>query len=166
MSLLSKTLAFRHWAKSISHETREWNSVSHLQQSFFPEGFGLTRQDICLSTQPSLTPMSEPPLERVALRLGLKTFKRHRPLTQVVSEKSHSRGCKPATSSPTLRPVFCSTCSHIEGMPPDVSSREIRSTRHIGKNRSPNPTKGSSCITARNHSSNEFKSRPRRNTPA
>ena len=41
-------------------------------------------------------------------------------------------------------PVRLSTCSHSDGTPPAASSFEMRSTRHIGKNRSPNPTKGSS----------------------
>src|SRR5947209_10250626 len=65
-----------------------------------------------------------------------------------------------------LLPVRCSNCSARDGTPPALSSFETRSTRHIGKKRSDNPMKGSSCATAHTQSSKAFRSRARKNTPA
>jgi hypothetical protein len=70
------------------------------------------------------------------------------------------------TSSETVRPLRRSTSWLREGISPDGSSFEMRSTRHMGKNRSPKPIKGSSWTTACIQLSKAFKSRPRKNTPA
>src|ERR1700730_12949104 len=84
-----------------------------------------------------------------------------------VEAKSHGTGLSPSpNNSATLWPLRLSACSQSDGTPPAVSSRVNRSTRQRGKNRSLTPTKGSLCKSECSQSSNEFKSRPRKNTPA
>lgn len=82
------------------------------------------------------------------------------------SRVNQTSGTSSRISSSKVRPVRCSACCASEGKPPADSSFAILSMRHIGKNNVAKPINGSLCTTARTQSSNELRSRPRKNTPA